>query len=213
MSDPLDFFTSQGWADYQAAGIIGNLYGESGLNPAAVGDGGRAYGIAQWHPDRQQVFKNVFGVPIQGSSLNQQLQFVQYELQHNESAAAKALRGTTNLADATSTFMRKYERPADGSSFGNRLAHAAEVLNKGTGLIKGVKSALGAGVMAALAGNPITAPLALGASLLGIGGKSWIDQFRDWLKESNFWQRIAIGALAILLIIGAIYLLGRGKSK
>lgn len=203
--DPFQYFVDQGWTPNQAAGIVGNLYGESNLNPAAVGDGGRAYGIAQWHPDRQQIFKNAFGLPIFGSSVQQQAQFVQYELMNNESAAGRALRETTSIQDATRVFMQKYERPANSSSFGSRLNSAMNVIKKGSGILDTVKNVL--------AGNPLTAPLAFGANILGIGGKSWIDQIRDWLAESNFWQRLAIGFLAILLIVGAIYLLGSGSIK
>src|SRR5260363_90445 len=51
---------AQGWTHKQAAGIVANLKIESGLNPKAVGDGGKAYGIAQWHPPRQAEFRRAF---------------------------------------------------------------------------------------------------------------------------------------------------------
>ena len=35
-------FVSMGWTPVQAAGIVANLFSESRLNPAAVGDGGQA---------------------------------------------------------------------------------------------------------------------------------------------------------------------------
>ena len=39
----------------QAAGVAGNIHVESqGFNPRAVGDGGAALGLAQWHPDRRR---------------------------------------------------------------------------------------------------------------------------------------------------------------
>jgi hypothetical protein len=53
--EAMDFFISKGYTPEQAAGIVGNLQAESGANlrTDAVGDQGRAYGIAQWHKPRQ----------------------------------------------------------------------------------------------------------------------------------------------------------------
>ena len=39
--------------DYQALAVIGNLMGESGLNPDLYGDQNTAYGIQQWRGDRR----------------------------------------------------------------------------------------------------------------------------------------------------------------
>ena len=47
--------------DVQIAGIKLNLQRESGFNPTAVGDGGKAYGLAQWHPDRQPKDRSMDG--------------------------------------------------------------------------------------------------------------------------------------------------------
>ena len=45
------YFLSRGWTPAQAAGIVGNLQQESGpgLDPTIAGDGGNAFGIAQWN--------------------------------------------------------------------------------------------------------------------------------------------------------------------
>ena len=69
----LDFFMSPKGGGYtleQAAGIVGNLQAESGANldhTADTGDGGNAYGIAQWNrvasPDRVANFEKEMGVP------------------------------------------------------------------------------------------------------------------------------------------------------
>src|SRR5919199_4021508 len=48
-----EYYISQGMSPAGAAGIVGNLFVESGVNPRVTpGDGGIARGIAQWHPDR-----------------------------------------------------------------------------------------------------------------------------------------------------------------
>ena len=91
----LTYFIGAGWTPAQAAGIVANLEAESSLNPAAVGDGGKAYGIAQWHPDRQANFATTIGRDIRGSSFEDQLAFVHAELQTTEKRAGEALRATT----------------------------------------------------------------------------------------------------------------------
>lgn len=110
----LQFFVANGWSKDQAAGIVGNLLGESSLNPKAVGDGGKAFGIAQWHQDRQDLFKKVFKKDIKESTFLEQLEFVQYELEHNEKKAGDALKNSKSYEEATRVFEQKYERSALG---------------------------------------------------------------------------------------------------
>jgi hypothetical protein len=214
-SDAFNYFTSTGWKDYQAAGIAGNLYGESGLNPRAVGDSGLAYGVAQWHPDRQATFKRVMGMPITQSTAMQQYQFVNWELNNTEKKAGNILRSTTDVAGATYAFMRGYERPANDSSFGKRLSAAQNLLNGG--LAKGVntlKDKAKSIVNVAAHLNPATAPFALAADFLGInplgGGDScdWFCKLKKWIEETHIFQRIAIVVLALIVIAAAFYLLG-----
>ncbi|MBB5414110.1 phage tail tape measure protein [Paraburkholderia atlantica] len=105
-----------GWTKEQAAGLAANFWQESLFNPSAVGDNGHAYGIGQWHEDRQEAFKKLFGVDIRKSTLDQQLQFADYELRRgNEQKAGRALMGATSAQDAGSIVSRLYERPADSA--------------------------------------------------------------------------------------------------
>lgn len=110
----VDWFMAHGWTEPQAAGIAANLYKESEFGAAKVGDHGKAYGIAQWHADRQASFAKWAGHSIYGSSLDEQLGFVNYELtKGSERDAGNALRATTNAGDAGETVSTAYERPAD----------------------------------------------------------------------------------------------------
>lgn len=110
----LDYFIAQGWTREQAAGIVANLQAESNLQPTAVGDGGSAVGIAQWHPARQAAFQTQMNRPMQGSSLEEQLQFVQHELTDgNERTAGRRLRNAATAQEAGDVVSRHYERPAD----------------------------------------------------------------------------------------------------
>lgn len=107
------FFEQQGWTRAQAFGIAANLQTEApSFNPREVGDGGQAYGIAQWHPDRQRNFSAWSGRDIRLSTLEEQLAFIQHELTHGaEQSAGSMLRGAGTARDAAAVFSRYYERP------------------------------------------------------------------------------------------------------
>lgn len=123
------YFTSQGWTPQQAAGIVANLTAESGLRTNAYGDNMKAYGIAQWHKDRQQAFEKFTGRPIQGSSFADQLAFVNHELQTSEKRAGDRLRTAGSAADAASLVSLLYERPAGGQAEALRRAKMAQGLS------------------------------------------------------------------------------------
>jgi spore coat assembly protein SafA len=108
------YFESQGWTRAQAAGIVANLQAESGLqNGIQQHGGGPGYGLAQWEGPRQAAFRQWAGHDIHGSSFDEQLGFIQYELTHSESGAGNALRRATSAGDAAQIVTRLYERPAD----------------------------------------------------------------------------------------------------
>jgi len=127
----MDYFVGQGWTAAQAAGIVANLQAESGLRPDIPGDGGHAYGIAQWHADRQAAFQTFTGRAIQGSTLDQQLRFVQQELTGGgEVHAGNLLRNANSANDAGSIVSRHYERPADREGAATRRGQLADqILN------------------------------------------------------------------------------------
>lgn len=128
IANAVAYFVSVGWSPAQAAGIVANLYAESRLRPDAVGDGGKAYGVAQWHPDRQQRFAAIFGKDIVGSSIDEQLAFVHAELGGAEKAAGEALRACVTAAEAGACVSKKYERPADREGdAAKRAALATEI--------------------------------------------------------------------------------------
>ncbi|KCW03146.1 lambda family phage tail tape measure protein [Acinetobacter baumannii 45075_1] len=113
--EALKFFTSKeggNWSPKKAAGIVANLEAESGFKHTAIGDSGKAFGIGQWHPDRQAKFKQKFGKDIRQSSYQEQLAFVNWELNNNESSAGKKLRQSKSANQAGAIVSRYYERPA-----------------------------------------------------------------------------------------------------
>lgn len=159
------FFKSRGYSDVQAAGIIGNLLGESNLNPSARGDRGAARGIGQWHPDRWSRYVNHLPNGADPYSLENQLDFVDYELHHHEKAAFKNLMAATSVDAATAAFIG-YERPAGwtpqnpraGHNFSGRLAFAEGVLGKGQGLPEPVAPMYQNGVLGQANNRSTTGP-------------------------------------------------------
>ena len=113
-TDLMSFFKSKGWSDAQAAGIVANIEAESQQNPRAEGDSGAAYGIGQWHADRQADFAKWAGHDIHGSTLEEQAAFYAYELDHKERIAGNMLRNATTPFDAGYAVSRYFERPAGG---------------------------------------------------------------------------------------------------
>lgn len=112
-SAAMQYFMGRGWSRAQAAGIVGNLAVESNLNPNGPrGDGGKARGIAQWHPDRWknlETFARIRG--LDPNSFEAQLAFVDHELRTTEAKAGGALGRTKTARDAARAVALHYERP------------------------------------------------------------------------------------------------------
>src|SRR3990170_1305594 len=115
------FFMGQGWTRAQAAGIVGNLWAESRVkHDQAQHGGGPGYGLAQWEGPRQASFAQWAGHDIRNSTFQEQLEFIQWELNNTESAAGNALRGANTADEAARIVMTRYERPADQSEGAQR---------------------------------------------------------------------------------------------
>ena len=112
-----DYFIGKGLTNLQAAGVVGNLDQESGVNPTiSQSGGGVGRGIAQWSAGaRWDTTKNdnVLAYATQqgksAMSLELQLDFVWYELTTFPEYGLAALKATTTLNDATQVFEDQYE--------------------------------------------------------------------------------------------------------
>lgn len=156
-TDPQAFFEGKGWSKAQAAGIVANLHSESGMNPGAVGDSGSAYGVAQWHPDRQANFAKLTGKDIRNSTLAEQLEFVHHELTAGkEMRAGGALRNATSAGDAASIVSRMYERPADVQGEAAKRAKLAMLMTGTPGAGGAAGAAARGGPAAGGAGTQVT---------------------------------------------------------
>jgi uncharacterized protein (TIGR03382 family) len=128
-----DFFVGKGLTNFQAAGIVGNLDQESGVDPNSVQSGGPGRGIAQWSVGGRwdsSANDNVLAYAAQqgqvAKTLNLQLEFIWYELT-TIGYGYTQLEATTNVTDATIAFMAHYEICGTCAS-SQRVAYAQAVL-------------------------------------------------------------------------------------
>lgn len=105
----------------QAAGIAGNIQIESSFDTKAVGDGGKALGIAQWHPDRR------IGLDIKNMSFEQQVDHLIEELQTEKTwigydGLNKLRRAKT--PEKAAEIIDKYFERSSGEALGSRKQYA-----------------------------------------------------------------------------------------
>lgn len=117
----------------QAAGVAGNLFVESGFSPTALGDQGKALGLAQWRDSRREALVKESG-GTENPSFDQQLKFLVKELNTTENGALKKLREQTTVKDSAYVFAKFYERPAKGMDgnplhFNQRWGYAENLFN------------------------------------------------------------------------------------
>ena len=147
-----DFFKSKGLNDYACAGIVGNAFAESGLNPknledayqnklgmsdstytSAVDNGTynnfiydcAGYGIFQF--TYWSLKKGVLDYARQTNrsigDLTMQLEYAWLEFERSYSNMLKMLRNATSVLEASNAVLLQFERPADQSvSAQNRRA-------------------------------------------------------------------------------------------
>lgn len=106
----------------QAVGLAGNIYQESKFNEKAVGDGGKAHGIVQWHPDRRE------GVDILNMSFEDQVTYLIDELEGPEKRALSKIKTAKTAEDAAEIVDKFYER-SNGKSVKTRQKMAGMFLN------------------------------------------------------------------------------------
>lgn len=131
-----EYLKAQGLTDAGAAGLMGNLYAESGLRPnnlqnsyegklgmadaeytemvdrgtyANFGNDRAGYGLAQWtYPSRKAARKSI-------GDLEMQLGFLMQELSTGYKTVLNVLRTTVSVREASAIVLLQFERPADQS--------------------------------------------------------------------------------------------------
>jgi hypothetical protein len=128
----MDYFVEKGLTPEQAAGIVGNMQRESGLDPDARENGGSGpgYGLVQWsfgRRDNLEAYAREQGQPP--SDLKTQLDFLWQELNTTERATLDAFRANPNMSatEAAEVFCNKFERPGV-VAMGDRTSAANQYL-------------------------------------------------------------------------------------
>jgi hypothetical protein len=107
-----NFFVSNAFTPAQAAGVVSNVEAESGFDIDNVGDGGRARGLFQMHPDRRAVVWDGAKCNMKSGDVEEQCRGALWELQHVELRAYRKIKASETPYDAGYNFCRYYERPA-----------------------------------------------------------------------------------------------------
>ena len=139
-----DYFKSQGLTDYGVAGLMGNLYAESGLRSCnlqnsyekvlgmddiaytkAVDNGtyknfikdSAGYGLAQWTywSLKQDLLDFCQKKNKSIGDLNTQMEFLVHQLSTSYKEVWNTLKKATSVLEASNAVLLKFERPADQS--------------------------------------------------------------------------------------------------
>jgi hypothetical protein len=107
----MNWLLKHGYAQHQAAAMVGHGVQESGLNTGATGDNGTAKGIFQWRGDRLAGLHSFAAASgSDPNNIDTQLGFMDHELNTTERKAGDALRASTDVRGATRAGMM-FERP------------------------------------------------------------------------------------------------------
>ncbi len=123
------YLTERGVPEAAAAGIVGNIMQESGegINTAAVGDNGNAYGSVQWNGPRKAAYEAFAGERKRAlDDFDTQLDFLMHEGQTTEKAAWQAMMGAKTAEEAALIGSKRFWRPGDPRDE-NRVAYANRV--------------------------------------------------------------------------------------
>lgn len=154
-----------GWSRAAALGMAANIDQESDFRPDAelVDDTGSTAGIVQWRGARQRKFKELYGKDLKGSSLEEQVKYLDWELRNKGGdkptyEAGLLLQQATSPEQATEIFLKKVERPGNiDREIPKRMKNLAE-------MTKLLGSDTGTSPTTALAGTtpsqPTTPPVA-----------------------------------------------------
>ena len=132
-----------GLAKYMAAGIVGNMWAESGWNPTSYipkdSGEGQSGGLCHWHDTENGNgrFTNLLNFAKTSNKnwqdMQLQMAFLLKELTTTQNKALTEVKGTSNVDEATTMFCRYFERASlcyPNGTPTERIIKAKEVLEK-----------------------------------------------------------------------------------
>jgi murein DD-endopeptidase MepM/ murein hydrolase activator NlpD len=97
--------------------VAANFQAESGLNPSAIGDSGKAHGIAQWRDSRWTNLQNFAKEQNKDwDNFDLQLDFAWDEMTNKYPSMLSSLKSSKTSDEATEIVMLNYEIPSDQSN-------------------------------------------------------------------------------------------------
>lgn len=131
----MEYLLGKGLSRNEAAAITANVIAESSGDPTARGDGGRASGLLQHHPDRVQAILKATGIDVRTADRNSQLDAIVYEAQNIKRSGFDYNKfSSLNADEAAAYFSRKFVSPADADGEAFKRARAALALANGSSL-------------------------------------------------------------------------------
>ncbi len=199
-----NFLVGKGLSPIQAAGLMGNLQAESGLNPARVQgtstpkgdsdtmalDGTTGYGLAQWTSlGRQQALHAaVVAAGKKDSDIGVQLDYLWSELSGGyKGSTLTPLLASTDIHEATSIVMLNFEAPKDQSQSAQnaRAALSIGILTKyGSGATTGSPAATSVVVGSGCQSAAGSADQINGSFALPVD-KSFYIAHKDWFTKPH----------------------------
>lgn len=135
-----DFFRSQGYTEYQTAGIIGNMYQESRMDPDEVEDAtGEGIGLIQWTAERRTNLENYAkSKGKEWKDIDLQLEFFMKEMgdrrYYYDREYINMFNNANSPEEAAVAICWGFERPAkESANIPNRKAKAIESFSRNTG--------------------------------------------------------------------------------
>ena len=124
-----DYLLDAGYSEVQAAGIIGNMWQESGVNPSRHESNGIGFGLVQWSfGRRQQLEAYAASKGRSASDIYVQLEFLVKELKEGKQfygTYAEQFANPYSVDQATEAFCWGFERPhKDHANMANRKKQA-----------------------------------------------------------------------------------------
>lgn len=128
IKEAIAFYKSKGFSDTGAAYMVGNLLQESGLNPGAVGDNGKAFGLAQWRVDAAAGARWL-GYLNWAKTNNKQPGDFYAQLEYTIVEGQKYNAGLTSMKGSDKNAHKNFIRGYEGYSVeGNRFGFAEDIL-------------------------------------------------------------------------------------
>ena len=111
----LSSLTAAGFTGQQARGVVAGVYAETAgtFDPTIKNPGSTAFGLGQWTKSsgRQDQFASLFGKDIHGSTSDEQIQFLLWEMTNSRRNAGLAIQSAGSATEANRAYIDQMMAP------------------------------------------------------------------------------------------------------